>query len=683
MEEIVREALEFRSDNIAFLNESRQNAIEDMQFELGGESSWDPRMWSQRGDRPKITINTPTTKKNRLANDLRDLNPEIKIIPTDDEFSEHARIKTGLIKKIQDLSGAESVFDQCFSQGLAAGFSFMKVSVDYESSQTFDMTPKIKFLPNNLGVYVDHYTQSPCYLDMKWGLCEEKISLDQFKQKYSDKTVSGFPSDAVNLDKSIILGDFYKIKETPKKLLMISNGEQIIEGFKDDLRISQALEYEINGEKVWTVLQERKSYQNKLHWYKLSVADILDEREILGKYIPIIPYEARVVWVQGQKYLVSFLRDLKEPARLKNYAKSVEAEMLGMSTLTDVMAPAAAISNHIEYWESRNKKRWPFLPYDHQDKQGNPIPPPQAINFSGNFNQFAAISQGYNADIDEISGMWQDNVGGPSALRSGVAIDLKQNQGNQNNFDFIDNFTTRTLQYLGVVLNDLIDNYYDTERNETITGKDGRPELVKLNQPGGITLGETEYQVKVSIGSAVESKRKESNELIMELAKAFPERLQSAVHIMANNLDGFKDKEELVKLLKAQLGPELAQVLDEDDPQRVFVENAQLKQQMQQQQAQLEQATELIKSMQIDYQKAMDVQRLKGEQDMQKENLRSQNDLQKETVKGEYDLQKTELQNQGKVLSQIADGVQIALSKISELEARVSGNTLTLEGENE
>jgi len=644
MEEIVKEAIEKRSDSISFLSESRDLAVEDMEFELGGEYAWDQEVWESRGKRPKITINTATTKKNRLANDLRDLNPEIKIIAIGDDNEEKARIRSGLIKKIQDQSGAESIYDSCFSQGLSAGFSFMKVRTDYVNEETFDMTPKIEFIRNNMGVHIDPYTKSPCYLDVKWGLCENKIKKEEFESKY-DSSIDSFPSDDVNIEGGIITADYYKIKEVKKKLLLLSNGEQVIEGFKDSAVIEQALEYEISGEKVWTVLQERDSYVPKLHWYLLSGSDILDEREQLGRYVPIIPYEGRVLWIQGKKYIVSFIRNLKEPSRLKNYAKSIEVEQLAGSSLTDIMAPAESIAQYNDIWQNRNKTKYPFLPWDHVNKKGEPIPAPQQLTYNGPANQLQGLFQGYNADIDEISGMYSDNIGGPSQLRAGVAIDLKQSQGNQNNFDFLDNFTTRTLPYLGAVLNDIIDNYYDTEREETIQGKDGKPETIKLNTSDGVDIS-GKYEVKVSIGSATDSKRKESNDFMMELARVFPEKMQSLAHIYANNLEGMKDKDDAVKLLKAQLGPELSAILDEDDPQRVFVENSQLKQQMEQQGQELEQAMELIKSMQIDYKKAMDVAQLRSQTDLQKTQMTNQNRIQSEMIKADVAIQKQQMQNQ-------------------------------------
>jgi hypothetical protein len=105
-------------------------------------------------------------------------------------------------------------------------------------------------------------------------------------------------------------------------------------------------------------------------------------------------------------------------------------------------------------------------------------------------------------------------------------------------------------------------------------------------------------------------------------------------HIIAKNMDNLKDKDDVVKILKASMPPELLQIIDADET-TVAAENASLKQQMQGKEQELEQAIELIKSMQIDYKKAMDVQTLK-----------SQTDIQKELIKGDVAIQKQQLANQ-------------------------------------
>ena len=638
-----------------------------MEFELDGEYAWDTAVWKDRGNRPKVSINSVSTKKHRLANDLRDLNPEIQVIPKKDEFEKHAELRNTLIKDIQDRSCAESIYDSAFCQGLSAGFSFMRVSTEYASPTTFEQQISIKNIPNNLGVHYDFTHKNPAYIDMKWGSIEGQFSQEEYRKKFPNATSElNFPTDAFQDDNSqpkIITNEFYRIKEIPKKLLQISNGQGgILEGFSDDLKISEALEYTIDGEQVWQVIQERDSFKPQLEWYLMNGADILDERkDMLGSYIPIIPYETRSLFIRGKKYIVSFIRNLKEPARLKNYAKSLEVEQVALQPLNTIMAPYAAVSDYMEYYKTANNQRWPVLPYNHVDKAGNPIPAPIRDNYQGPSNQLAGTFQTYDKDLNDVSGMYDENIGSPSQLRSGVAIDLKQSQGNHNNYDYIDNFITRTLTYEGIVLNDLITQVHDTE-TEIQVDRNGSKETIPINVEGGIDLTEGEFEVKAVVGSASESEREKSNDMLLQLMERVP-AMQNAAHIIANNMDNLKDKEDLVKILKASLPPNVLSMLEQDE-QAVFVENQQLKQQLEGISAEYEQAMDLIKSMQIDYKKAMDVQSLK-----------SQTDLEKVGIQSATTLSKTEMEQQGKMMQDMFKGFQDLKQQIAGLTANNTDNS--------
>jgi hypothetical protein len=675
MDDIVKEAKELRDDSINANQESRIAARDDINFELGGEYAWDPVIWRARGKRPKVTLDNISVRKYRLANDLRDLNPEIKIIPKDFKWEKNAEVLSKYVEDIQCRSGSESIYDSVFVQGITSGFAFMEVCTQFASDTTFDQNILIKNISNCFAVHVDPNLNSPSYLDMTWAQKEYAVSKKLYEDKYKSYSVSSYPSDAFD-EKSgdnIILCNYYKQIQKPKKLLMISNGSQIAEGYSDDYRIKDALDLEINGVRVWKVIQERKSYEKKVKIYTLNGSDIVDETDHLGKYIPIIPYEARIVYVNGKKYIMSFVRKLKEPARMKNYAKSLEVELVALQPMSQWMAPRRAVQDHLSAFQTAHKDRASVLMYEDQDKDGTPIPAPQPYFWQGPSNQLVAISQSWDNELNLTSGMYEgEQLGGPSQLRSGVAIDLKQSQGNHNVFDFVDRFVTCTLQYLGVVLLDLIPKVHNSEELITLT-RNGKPEQVPVNYADEkgetINLTDGEYEVKAVVGSANESKRKETYEQLMQIAQMFPENMRDALPIFAKNLDGIKDKEELIRIFKAQQSPSVANAEGMDE-EKALAENMQLKTQMQSMQAQLEQANQLIQSMEIDYKKAMDVQTLKGQQEMEKVQLQS-----------ETTLIKTEMDNQAKVLSQLADGINVVTQKLESLTAQASGGNLTLKGD--
>lgn len=663
MESIVSEAKELRKEAINYNRESRENGIEDMEFELGGEYSWDNNVWRDRGLRPKVSIDSTSVRKHRLANDLRDLNPEIQVIAKKDDFEKHAELRNAIIKDIQDASVAESINDATFCQGLAAGFSYQRVVTQYKSHDSFEQEIRIKGIPNNLACHIDWTHKNPAYIDMKWGSIEGQFSEKEFKEKWPTHSLFNFDSDAFGLDNTsnkVITNEYYRIVEKPKKLLQLSNGTDIYTGFSDDNDIVDMLERTIDGDQVWNVVQERESYKPQLEWYLMNGIDILDERkDMMGSYIPIIPYEGRMIFIKGKRYLVSFIRNLKTPAQLKNYAKSLEIELIALQPLNQWKAPMAGVAQYMKYYNTANRNKYMVMPYSHVDENGKPIPAPEKEVYTGPSNQLAGVFQSYDKDLDDISGQQPVPHASPNQTlhpESGAALNMKENNSNHNNFDFIDNFVTRTLTYEGIVINDLITHVHD-EPGEIQVNKNGRREMVEINSEDGIDLTEGEFEVKAVIGSANESQRRESNELLIRLMEKVP-AMQNAAHIIADNLDNLKDKDDVVKILKASLPPNVMGAL-EGDPQQVFAENMQLKQQMEELQAAFEQSTDLIKSMKIDYQKAMDVQQLKSDTDIEKVGIQSATTLTKQ-----------DMENQHKTMESMLAGFKEMQQQISGLTER-------------
>jgi Holliday junction resolvase RusA-like endonuclease len=58
VDEIVKEIKELRAESMAYNARNREEAEDDIAFELGGESAWNPQIWEDRGNRPKVTIDS-------------------------------------------------------------------------------------------------------------------------------------------------------------------------------------------------------------------------------------------------------------------------------------------------------------------------------------------------------------------------------------------------------------------------------------------------------------------------------------------------------------------------------------------------------------------------------------------------------------------------------------------------
>jgi hypothetical protein len=87
----------------------------------------------------------------------------------------------------------------------------------------------------------------------------------------------------------------------------------------------------------------------------------------------------------------------------------------------------------------------------------------------------------------------------------------------------------------------LIPHYYDTQRVVRIIGEDGMPDSVTINERAvgkvlnDVTVGR--YDVVMDTGPGYDTKRLEAQEILTELAKAFPQLMQVGGDLILRQID--------------------------------------------------------------------------------------------------------------------------------------------------
>jgi hypothetical protein len=143
-----------------------------------------------------------------------------------------------------------------------------------------------------------------------------------------------------------------------------------------------------------------------------------------------------------------------------------------LQTKSPWVAPSAAIEGYEEYYRTANTMNHSYLPYNHIDDEGNPIPPPTrpaAPQSSPAYVEQMKIAQD---EMMMVSGQYQAQLGENENAKSGVAINARQRQGDRATYHFIDN-QAKAIRYTGKILIDLIPKIYDTKRVRRIEAKDG------------------------------------------------------------------------------------------------------------------------------------------------------------------------------------------------------------------
>lgn len=531
-------------------SDNHDMAREDIKF-LDGDQ-WKVNDRVTRGDRPAITINRLPSLVDLVMGGIKQNKLSIKVRPVDglaDTIT--ARVFEGLIRNIEKISKADVAYETAVGQAIGSGFGFYRVVTEYADDESFDQDIKIKRIINPFTVLFDPSAQEFDFSDAKYCFIDELIPNAEFKRKYPKATLESFSTTQYSqwiFQDEVRIADYYSFEHSgTTKLVELAQTDPIesdvgtimldgrvtkMEDIPDEIK--NLIE---NG--VIKIRRERKIDEYKVVQQKINGHEILEESDWAGNFIPVIPVIGKELNVDGKQKYRGIVRFAKDPQRMLNYSKSNIAEILGLQPKVPFIAEWSTIKRHLKYWNNANVRSYPFLPYDAKDSSGqvinagrperpNPMEPSAAL-----FQQEASAID----DLKGVTGIFDASRGARSNETSGKAIEARTVQGDFVNFDYRDNLR-RSLITLGMILVDLIPKIYDAPRIVTILGEDEKPDVIKLLEDGVImknigdkgedVVGKVDlsigkYDVEVSVGPSMGTKREEQASNMTKFAQLVPD----------------------------------------------------------------------------------------------------------------------------------------------------------------
>lgn len=587
-----------------------------------------------------------------MSNDIRMNTPSIDVIPHSGGADiETAEIYQGLIRDIEQNSGADDAYDYAVNSAIKARIGFIRVDHRLKD-MSFEQELFIERVVNPLGVFLDPESTAPDGSDAKCAWVLDQMSVEDFKARYPGTEATSFEGESD--DDKIVVCEYFKVEEEEITLARLADGSVV--------------EYEEGA--PYDVAETRKSTKKTVYRYHMSGAAVLKETTFPGDYIPIVPVYGEEAWIDGERHLNSLIAKAKDPQRRYNFWATTEAELLMKSPKATIIAVGGTTENYAaDYTDPDNAI---VLRYDQTDAKGNPAPPPQ-------MNPGPQIPAGIvNAmqraadDIKATMGLYNSFLGQRSNETSGVAIQQRKMEGDRAIYHFGDNLV-RSITQVGRILVSAIPTIYNEPRIVSIIGKEEDSDKVGINgamvegQERTYYLSEGRYNVKVTTGASYATMRQEAAEFFQQVIQSQPELMQVAGDLLFKYMD-FPGAQALAERLKKTIPPQL---LDDEakDPQVVALtdENAKLKQALQAMQAELE-------SKQADLELKANSDRLKAQSEQAKneiEILKLQ--LQERESMAENQVKQVELQIKAKELEIKEAELQLRAQEIA-LNARIAAN---------
>ena len=593
-------------------SEERAKMLDDLRF--GTLDQWPLEIRNERegdvenGPRPCLTIDKINQYRTQIVNDMRQGKPGILVRPQDDKADpETAKILKGLIRNIEDQSSADISYMTAGGNAVDIGLGYFRITNEYVSDESFDQELFIRPIPNTFSVYLSKHIM-PDGSDAKRGYIAESMPVETFKKmypkaKYAETHFADMDTSAASYwrtTETITVVEEYVLDRIEEEVCFLSDGTTMEKSMYDKWPASA-------GPKP-AIEDKRRAFREQLRWHKMTGCEVLDKRDLPGKYIPIVEVVGREAWVNGKRVVWGIIRPAKDSLRMYNYWASLITEKMALAPKTPYVGAAGQFEGMEAKWKQANRKNFPYLEYKPIDVNGNALPPPQRQPATPMEAALLQQMQVIEHDVQTSLGMFKAAVGETESQQSGRAILALQKESDTGTYHFGANLGV-SIRHAGRILVDLIPHYYDTRRIVRILGEDGEVQTVTLDpeQPQAMNKvqgergietiynpGVGKYDISITVGPSYNTKRMEAAATFVELARSSQDPATAAVmnYLTVRNSD-FSGADEAAKMLKSLLPPPALKAISQGQP---IPPEAQA--QMQQMQQMLQMAQQKMQEMQ-------------------------------------------------------------------------------------
>ena len=547
----------------------RNLSREDFRFYKGEQWPEDiKRLRSRQGGLAVcMTVNLCKPAVKQITNDQRQNRGAIKVSPVDSGADpETAQVLQGVIRHIEYDSNADITYDTASDHQVIGGFGWMRVLTEYEDPRSFYQCIKITRFRNPFTVYLDPSSTEPDGSDAKFGFVLSKLSKKEYEDEYPDSEMASLcEAEDANLqfpdwvdDGGVVVAEYYYIEAKKDTLYQLKDG-------------SVKLGSELGGDPAEEEIFDKREVEiERVKWCKLNGAEILEETDWPGKYIPLVKVIGDELEVDGELVLEGLIRQAQDPQRMVNYWESKQTEAIALAPKAPYVAAEGQIEGHEKEWQRANIDNVSVLTYKPVDLSGHPVPPPQRQVAEPAIAAITVAGQSARENFKSVTQLFEASYGQRSNEKSGRAILARQQQGQTGNFHFVDNLS-RSRRHLGRILIDLIPKIYrEKGRILRIIGEDGTQNSITVGQKskfGGVErifdLSTGRYDVIVETGPSFATKRREAVESMMEVISALPNVFSIMGDLLIKNMD-WPGAQEMADRAKFLLPPELRQ----DDKQQ-------------------------------------------------------------------------------------------------------------------
>lgn len=527
-------------------HDNREQSREAHLFVDKRDGQWEPYWWDLNDGKPRYTFDLVNPIVDQIMGEMREKDFDIKIIPKGTDASkETAKTYDGLIRNIEDLSNADSVYDGATKDMVTGGLSGWRLIQKYVDGDTFDQDLIIE----RVGNWVDRVWfgphEEPDASDAQFCWILTGVDKEDFEEQYPEHAADG----DVSSDRSgtaffhredlVVVGEFLYLQEEERELALMSNGQVLAvdETFGALLPEMQAAGMEVK--------------QTRKRKVKCTYSRLFTARGWLGKprktvfknYLPVIPMYANFKYIEDKVVYWGAVEKLMDPQRVFNYSLSREIEEGALAPRQKYWMTEKQAEGYEDSLARMNTDAAPVQFYN-PDEQA-PGPPQQTGGAQINPG-LRNISESMRMIVGQAAGMFAANMGDNPGLQSGRAIEALQDRGDNGNHKYL-MARERAQTHTARILIDSIPAVYEPSRQVRLLNEDGSYEMQTIGQevqddqnPQETRvlndLSRGSYDVRCTAGPAFKSRQSETVSAITEIGKVDPSVIEVGADVLLSNI---------------------------------------------------------------------------------------------------------------------------------------------------
>lgn len=645
---IVEEALRRLRISKEFFDKQRLREREALKFQVP-ELQWDEDMKKSRQAcvidgvqvqaRPMISIPKLNQPIQLVLNQQNAAHLGVNVSPLSEEATDDtAEVIRDLYRREEQRSNAGQVrswaFDRCVKSGM--GWYAIDTAYDEESNNPFDQRVIWRRILYQDSVYPDPSAVNPDFSDGAWAHELAWMRVSRLRREFPNAELAKLDDpgllelasdepDWVKIgdanEEPAILVDNYWRKEYKKRTWVILDDGSF--SYEDEIPDGRSLHPDPK-------VSKRRDVQVPTVYHSvLTSTEALNEpEEWNGQHIPLIP----TIGVELQPFDDERRwQGIIEPAmgaqRLFNHAASNAVELAALEPKAPYTMYDGQTEGYETMWQQANIRNFPFLLVNRDAKgpNGEMLPlPVRTQTDTGKLTSSMLLLDKADQFI-QASTTTLDQTRIEQMGRRRVAhqtIQSLQEQADLGNSHYLHNLATVSMPYEARVVIDLLAALYDRPGRiaRLLDGEDNE-RTVMLNQPFTMDpntkrpmpaqegqqgshvkhydLKAGRYGVSVSIGKSWQDRLQQGANEIGDILTSDPALMPliGPTYFKFRDFPGAKEIAELLKKVRAKQFPGLDE--DENDPQAAQQQVEAMKGQMQQMQAQLAEAADMIKTEKV------------------------------------------------------------------------------------